>query len=333
MVDSTTPMNRVGTTESHGPSEARSIGLHALAAAVMYVSPLLLFVPAAYMSAGLRHGRRGLIGAIGGSALVLGVLSLATGPGGIAVRDVSGLLRLVVTVGLPSAWAVFMIRRGARLGLILVGALAIGFLGFLGLEGTMRVVKGYSPYAGIVSEFDVASKPTMEIYRQAGIDSDTLGMMERFSKALVSRFVPSVLAVITALMFLFSLIMLPRLPWTRETAPALLFRGFAMPDWVAVIFVIAGLSPLVRGGPRTAGLNLLVVVGFLYLVQGLAVFRAIVLRLRLRAMGNVVAYGLLGLMMLNGIAPVLLFAVGLFDTFFDFRNYKPKGDSDESDSD
>lgn len=333
MVESSAPMTKIGMTESPGPSPARSISLHAVAAAVMYVTPFLLFVPAAYMSAGLRHGRRGLVGAVGGSALILLFASLVTSGGALAVRDGSALLRLVLTIGVPSAWAVWQIRRGAKIGTILIGALAIGFLAFLVLEGTMRATEDYSPYAGIVSEFSVASKPTLEIYRKAGLDNKTLQMMERFSTELIARFIPSVLAVITGLMFLFSLIMLPRLPWSRGTAPALLFREFAMPEWFVVTFVVAGLTPLAHGTLRTIGLNLLVVVGFLFLLQGLSVFRAIVLRLHFRAVGNVVAYGLLALMMLNGIAPVLLFAVGLFDPFFDFRHYKPKGDNDESDSD
>ena len=333
MVESNTRIDPVETAGAPHPPEGRSIGLHALAAAVMYVSPLLLFVPAAFISAGLRHGRKGIIGAVFGSAAILLAVAAVFGGPGVSNEDFAGILRMVLTVGLPAAIATDLIRRSVPFGRILVVALFVSLLGFFGAEALMRSGASYSPYGAILTEFRTASEPTIEFYRSMGMSQEQLDVMSRFSETLVSTFVPSVLIVITALMFLFSLVMLPRIPWGRETAPLLLFRTFALPDTMLFAFVLGGVSPLLSGLPRTIGLNVLVVVLFLYLVQGLAVFRAIVLRMKLGAVGSVAAWGLLGMMMLNGIGPFLLFLAGLFDPFFDFRKSRKKGDEDESDSD
>ena len=105
MVESDTRIDPVDTAGSPSPSEGRSIGLHALAAAVMYVSPLLLFVPAALISAGLRHGRKGTLGAVFGSAAILLLVATIFGAPGVSNQDFAGILRMVLTVGLPAAIA------------------------------------------------------------------------------------------------------------------------------------------------------------------------------------------------------------------------------------
>lgn len=313
--------------------EARSIGLHALAAAGMYVSPLLLFVPAAFISSGLRHGRRGLIGAIAGSAIILAVGTWILGSASFSVRELTGILRLILTIGIPAAIITGMIRRSSGLGPILLTALLLSVGGFVLVEGLMRASASFSPYQAIVAEFDAASQPTLEFYRRAGVGEQTLEAMTRISRTMVGTFVPAILTIITALMFVFSLVMIPRLPWGRSAAPSLLFRNFRLPDVFLFGFVAGGISPLLGGTARTIGLNLLVVVGFLYLLQGLAIFRAIVLRAGFGPVGNLIAWALLLLMALNGIAAFVLFLAGLFDSFFDFRKPRKKGESNESDSD
>ncbi len=330
MIQTDAGLEPVGFAPMQG-REMRSIGLHALAAAVMYVSPLLLFVPAAFISSGLRHGRRGVIGSIAGSTLILGLVTLILG--GAQVTLVTGLLRLVMTVGIPAAVATAMIRRSVRSGSVLLTSLVLSTGGFLLVEGMMSATMDFSPYGAIVEELRSATEPTLAMYRQMGVSATTLEAMSHASAVLVNQFVPSLLIIITAMMFVFSLVMIPRLPWGRSASPSLLFRSLQLPDLLLFGFVFGGISPLMRGGWQTAGWNVLVVVSFLYVLQGLAIYRAIVLRLGFRAVGNVMAWGLLLILMLNGVGLFLVFLAGLFDPFFDFRKFKSKGESDESDSD
>ena len=69
---------------------------------------------------------------------------------------------------------------------------------------------------------------------------------------------------------------------------------------------------------------------FLYLLQGLAIFRALLVAVGAGFGGVMFGYLLLGLLTITGIAPFLLSIAGLFDSFFDFRHFRRKDHSDES---
>jgi hypothetical protein len=333
MPESTTRLEpaEIGVMEPR--DEIRGIGLHALAAAVMYITPLLLFVPAAFITAGMRFGSRGLLYAIGGAALLLLAFAFILGGLSVSTGEASGVARLIFTIGVPAWIATGMIVRQDGIGRVLTFAVASSTAGFVLVELLMRAAVGYSPYGTVAGAFRDAGAPTVEMYRRMGISGEGLDSVERFSNAIASTFVPSLLLIITATMFLFSIVMLSRLPWGQRGAANLLFRGFRLPDWVLFGFVAGGIAPFLSGVPRLIGLNLLVVVIFLYLVQGFAVFRGVTLRMQFGVMGNVLAWMLLAFMVVNGIGIFLLFVAGLFDPFFDFRNYKRKGENNESNTD
>jgi hypothetical protein len=160
---------------------------------------------------------------------------------------------------------------------------------------------------------------------------------------MAAGYVPAMLLIPTVMMFVLSLVMLSRLPaWrdyvlSRQDAESerlrsspYLFRNLTLPDWLIVAFLIGGLSPLLTGVAQRAGGNLLAVVGFLYLLQGLAVFRSMLVTIGAGFIGVMIAYTTLALLTLSGIAPLLLAIAGLFDSFFDFRHFKRKDDSNES---
>jgi hypothetical protein len=114
-----------------------------------------------------------------------------------------------------------------------------------------------------------------------------------------------------------------------------LFRNLAFPDWLLFAFIIGGVSPLMKGVVQHVGANILAVVIFLYLVQGLAIFRSLLVTFGAGLAASLLAYAMLGVLtVVGGIAPLLLSMAGLFDSFFDFRHFmKRKDDSDESHSD
>ncbi|HUF17261.1 MAG TPA: DUF2232 domain-containing protein [Thermoanaerobaculia bacterium] len=329
-------MNRtVAESDEHLPSGrmGRSIALHSIAAAAMFISPLSLFVPAAIIHSGLRHGRRGTVGVAGISALLLIVLfSASAGDAGLAPA-MAHVGRFIFEVAAPSIIAFLLIEKAASFGRVLTTAILSSGTGILATELSLRMFFGYSPYEAIVTNFRAVSNDGLDIYRGAGLAPEMIRMMERLSDTVASSFMPAVLLSVVALTFVFSLILVPRLPAGRDTGERYMLRSLVLPDALLVAFVLGGLSPLASGPLRLAGLNLLAIVIILYFIQGLAVFRALVTKVGFGPIGTMIAFLMLGLMLVYGIAPFALALVGLFDSFFDFRKLNRKDDSNESHTD
>ena len=74
-------------------------------------------------------------------------------------------------------------------------------------------------------------------------------------------------------------------------------------------------------------------VAFLYLLQGLAVLRGVLIAAGVSVAGSLVAFMFIGVLVFMGVGLLLLAVVGLFDPFFHFRNFKRKDESHESHSD
>ena len=98
-------------------------------------------------------------------------------------------------------------------------------------------------------------------------------------------------------------------------------------------FVFGGITPLATGSLRLVAANVLAVVVFLYLMQGLAVFRFMLVKAGAGVVGTIFGFILLGLLCVTGLGLFLLAIAGLFDPFFDFRKLKRKDDSHESHTD
>src|SRR5262249_6600672 len=94
--------------------------------------------------------------------------------------------------------------------------------------------------------------------------------------------------------------------------------------------IAGGLSPLSTGMLQRVGANVLAIVAFLYLLQGLAIFRWLLVAAGAGFLGVMFAYTILGVLTLTGIAPLLLSVTGLFDSFFDLRKFTRKDHTDES---
>lgn len=307
----------------------RSTALHAIAAALM--SWFALVVPAVFIHAGLRHGWKGAAGAVFGAVGILSVIALFAAVPPIGVDDMTGPLAMLLELGLPALAAVALIRRRARLGTVLVAAVATGAAGLLAGELLMRLFAGYSPYAEVVESFRKMSAETIEFYRKGGFPSEGIRAMERIAAAIGNSFVPTLLIISTVLTFTFSLVLVPRFTAAGQSGSAYLFRNLALPEWMLFAFVAGGVSPLLDGAPRVIGLNILAVVISLYVIQGLAVYRAFVLRLPFGFFGSAVAYLMIAI--LPQISVPLMFVAGLFDPFFDFRKLNRKEKTDESHSD
>ena len=119
-----------------------------------------------------------------------------------------------------------------------------------------------------------------------------------------------------------------------ESLGAYLFRNFSLPDWLLFAFVLGGLTPLASGMLQKIAANTLAVVAFLYILQGLAIFRFLLVAMGAGFAGTMLGWLLLAFLTITGVGPLLLGVAGLFDPFFDFRHFKKrKDDSHESHSD
>jgi uncharacterized protein YybS (DUF2232 family) len=326
--------------------QVRSMAGYTIVTALMFVSPLFVFIPASLFHCGIRNGRR--------AAWLLLVLSavlaaLIIYPAATAAPATEGstsygyLLGLFLAIAVPALAVLPMVERGEKFGRVLMYALVLSIVGLAVTELTMRSASGFSPYAAQVTETHDTAAKLVATYQKAGFPPDAISFLRKWMDVGVYC-LPAFLLVDVTIVFVFSLVMLGRLRAWREVAlrrtappaaPAAApyrFRNLSLPEWLLFAFVIGGLSPLASGMTQQIGANVLAIVSFLYFLQGLAIFRSFVAATGVGAMGSLFAWTLLIVLTLTGISPLLLCIAGLFDSFFDFRHFNRKDHSDESHS-
>jgi hypothetical protein len=322
---------------------ALSVAAYALSTAFMFISPLVPFVPAALLNCAFRNGRRAAwIALLGAASILLAASRIAQNPQA-AAAETANILAFFLAVGAPTLIIFSMVREGRSFGRVLLAGVAMSGVGLAATEVLLRITVAYSPYEALVVNFRENSNVWLAAYRSAHVPEDALQMMKRWSEVMAARFMPSLLLAPAALMFVLSLVMLSRLPawrdfvasrnpldFTRLASGPYLFRNLALPEWLLFAFVLGGISPLLSGAMQTIGGNVLAVVGFLYFLQGLAVFRSVLFTIGAGFGGIMIAYLTLAMLTLSGIGPVILSIAGLFDSFFDFRHFNRKDDSHES---
>lgn len=320
--------------------QVRSVIGYALLTALMIVTPMLVFVPAALLHCASRNGRRAAW-AVLVLSLAIGVLLWtppATQPE--AQKLVwSLLLGVALTIMLPTMAAIPMVERGEKFGRVLVFLLAGAMVGLALTETLGQLLLSFSPYAAQIAQAQETSKWITEFFQKLGTPADRLreGQQQMQESMLL---LPGMLLINACLVFILSLLMFGRLKAWRMAAErrsdadsgVYLFRNLSLPDWVLFAFVAGGLTPLVSGLLQKVAANVLTVVAFLYVMQGLAVFRSMLLSIGAGVIGTVFGWAMLAITF-----PFSLLAIGvtgLFDSFFDFRHYKKrKDDSHESHSD
>jgi Predicted membrane protein (DUF2232) len=321
---------------------ARSVAGYSLLVALMFVTPMLVFVPAALIHCALRNGRGPAWATLlAGAALAAGYVASIPGPPAEVNLAWSFVAGVLFAVALPSMAALPLVERGEKFGRVLVFLLIGAAVGLAVTEIGALTLASYSPYAGQVVQANETAAELVKAYRANGMPSDMVRILERW--AGFSTFVlPAVLLVNLTFVFVLSLLMIGRLKAWREhvarvepeTPGAYLFRNLALPDWLLFGFVLGGLTPIATGLLQKVAANVLAVVVFLYVLQGLAIFRFMLVAVGAGIAGTMLGWALLAFLTFTGIGPLLLGLAGLFDPFFDFRHFKKrKDDSHESHSD
>lgn len=326
-------------TGSSGPVEvsapgrfrvALGVAVHALLVSLVVLPPLHLFVPTVLLSAGFRYGQRAarIVLVVTVTVMLLGALSGGR-EASLAGFTAAGLL--IFQMGAPALLLMQHVERRIPSGTALLATFGMASLGVVVVEGIMRLAWGYSPYAGLVSEAGTIFDQALSMNSQ--LPAESLEVMRKAGDVVIASYLPAVIMVNTALMLLVAVVMVPRLRRSDPEAGQYRLRNFSLPDWLLVVFIVAGLSPFAAGELRTAGLNVLAVVALFYWVQGMAVVRMMMSRSPIRFLASAPAFILLSLVGFNLVGIAILFLTGLFDSFFDFRKLKRKEDSDESDLD
>jgi uncharacterized protein YybS (DUF2232 family) len=323
----------------------RYVSGYAILIAVMLVSPLFVFLPAALFHCIIRNGRRIAWSSLFIGTTVAGLLAVAgaNAPGVTAAEANTGLaylVALVLAVALPSMAVAPMVERAESFGRILLAALILSSVGLAATEISMRAVAGFSPFGEQVIEARADATKLVAALQTAGLPSDVISAMRRWSEVRVFC-LPAFLLISVVIVFVLSLVLFGRLQSWRAllerrqatTSSPYLFRNFSLPEWLLFAFVIGGLSPLASGMPQRIGANLLALVSFLYLLQGLAIFRSFLAAAGAGFTSVFLAYVFLAVLTITGISPLVLSIAGLFDSFFDFRKFNRKDHSDESHSD
>ena len=323
--------------------QSRSVAVYSLLAALMIITPLLVFVPAVLFHCAIRNGRRAAW-ATALFAIGIGALYIVAVPDPAAVRNMawSSLAGVSLSVILPSLAVLPLVERAEKFGRVLVALLLGSAVGLAVTELASRALLAFSPFAAQVAEVQRSNVQFVQFYRTNGVTPENLRMIERWA-SFNTFLLPAFLLLMLSFVFILSLLMLGRLKVWRELAAArgdnetlgaYLFRNFSLPDWLLFAFIIGGLTPLASGMLQKVAANTLAVVAFLYVLQGLAIFRFLLVAMGAGFAGTMLGWLLLAFLTLTGVGPLLLGLARLFDPFFDFRRFKKrKDDSHESHSD
>jgi hypothetical protein len=317
-------------------SVGRSVVAYGVGTGLMLITPLLVFAPAALFHCALRNGRKAAWGAFA-VAITLASLYFAQVASASAAKDVkfayTSLVAVILAIAVPSMAALPLVGRRQKFGYVLAFTLIASAVGLGLTEMTMRAVGDFSPLGIHVEQLQQTS---IELARTG---SPLFRDAEKWTP-MAMAIVPAMLLIDIALVFVLSLLMYGRITtsWKRSADGSTtvqndyLFRTFALPEWTLLAFVFGGLTPLTTGFLQRLAANVLIVVVFLYLLQGMAIMRAFLVRAGVGMFGTLFAFVLLVLLS-AGTGLFLLMLAGLFDPFFDFRHLKRKDDSHESHTD
>jgi hypothetical protein len=320
-----------------------SVAAYAALTALLFLPPLFVFLPAALFHCAIRNGRRAAWFALVVAVPIAAVLMLQS-PAGMSAADVNMdrayFLALVLSIAMPALLVLPMVERRDSFGRILVAAIIASAGGLALTEIAMQLFAGFSPYALHVVHAQEMAKTMLTANPQIGTTGAAAALASRLATIAILC-LPGFLLMDVVVVFVLSLVMLGRLiAWrqfvetrTRPESSPYLFRNLVLPEWLLFAFVVAGLSPFAHGMLQKVGASVLAVVVFLYMVQGLAIFRALLAAIGAGFFGVLFGYGTLLLLAFTGLSPLLLTMAGLFDSFFDFRHFNRKDHSDESHTD
>src|SRR5260370_859605 len=198
----------------------RSVAGYTIVTALMFVPPLVVFLPASLLHCGLRNGRRAAWLLLVLSVVVVGLLLYPSAAGVTAVERLStfaSLLGFSLAIGVPALAVLPMVERGEKFGRVLLVALVFSVAGLVATELAMRMAAGFSPYAAQIADLHDTATKVVASYQKAGLPPDAVNFVRTWMD-LASYCLPGILLIYITIFFVFSLVMLGRLRAWRDVA-------------------------------------------------------------------------------------------------------------------
>ncbi|MEJ2093415.1 MAG: DUF2232 domain-containing protein [Syntrophobacterales bacterium] len=208
---------------------------------------------------------------------------------------------------------------------ILFTVAALGFLFLMFFLG-QALFQGLSPLELWGQKAGEFTKSLKNMLQEAGIDFSDLGLvgLPRVEfQELVVKILPALAMVNLALVAWVNVVVVRKLAnlwgWSEWGEP---LSHWASPEWLVFLLAAAGLAMLAPWPwVRQVGLNLLLIMGFMYFCQGMAVMAGLFERYQvpwfLRGLGYVLAF--------MNILMIVVMILGLTDLWLDFRKLqKPR---------
>ena len=253
-------------------------------------------------------------------ALAAALLVFALNPGVAVFQDNLGLWMIL----LMALILTFCHHRGWPEGSgIIMTVAALGLLGLVFFLG-QAFFEGLSPAALWEQKSRELTEALARMFQEAGMsfsDLRLMGLPRVDVEKLLIQVLPALALINLSLVAWVNILVVQRLGtiwgWDDLGAP---LSQWASPEWLVFFLVAAGfalLAPLLW--VRQAGLNLLLVMGFVYFCQGLAVISALLQRYHLPW----VLRGLVYILAFMNPLLLVVMILGLTDLWLDFRTLQP----------
>lgn len=276
------------------------------------------WLPLPVLLVGWRTGERAALSL----ALAAALLLFATQPTLKGLLDNLSFGELLLTGALLSS----LRHRGYHSGhVILLTVAAISLMALLFLT-SQSLLTGLTLLELLQRKAGETAATLGKVFAETGVDTKTLmppGFPSLDWEALVARIFPAFFVINTAFVAWMNMAVGRFLALTLKwEEPGLPLSEWSNPEWLIFLFLIAGFLFLIpMKGLRLISLNLLLVVGFLYFCQGIAVVAAAFQRFHVPLFLRLLGYPLLFMNPLFFMVIIL----GLMDLWLDFRRlHRPR---------
>lgn len=288
----------------------------------------------------LAFARLPLVGMVAGLFVPFPALFCDFKRGKTAGAAVVALAALLTAAAEGPAAALLFFLAGGSLSLVLprllercrntsgAVALAVAIVAvlFALVAGGYALIGGVDVHGQIEAAVRANIAQTVALYEGKGLSGDELGALKDAmvqAGGILAQVYPALLCVGVTMVAVLNLLLLRRMAG-RLNRPVKIepFRTFRNPDHLVWVAIAAGFALLLKQEVvAVVSLNLLIVSGFLYFLQGMAVVISFFSRYAVPALFRYLFYGLLVVQAYLVIAVAL---VGLFDLWGDFRRPKPQ---------
>jgi len=245
----------------------------------------------------------------------------------LIMGDLSIPLLYLLQSGLTGILLPFFFLHGKGVARAVASAVGINFILIVILALFYGFWSGADLQGLLLKGINSSTEQAVAIYSKQGLAPEDLALFTEGMKqagSLITKIFPALvliaLTTIAALnMAVICKLRPKRLPDIPEPEKLLSFRN---PDLLVWVVIVAGFAVLVPAvAISRVGLNILVVCGFTYFIQGLAVILAFFNRISVPSLARIIFW------MALAFQPYLVLAVailGLFDIWGDFRTPKQK---------